>query len=112
MPVTVFPSSDDVSDDGLCECCLCARAGSGTLDASRAFVCATASDSGICLAVPCRATHGYLDTLRILGFSVFRIRILATSKYPYSDTVCGYLHTAQAGLRVPFLGCIPAFFGL
>ena len=24
-----------------------------------------------------RATHGYLDTLRILGFSVFRIRILA-----------------------------------
>ena len=34
------------------------------------------------------------------------------NKYPYSDTVCGYLHTAQAGLRVPFLGCIPAFFGL
>ena len=32
-----------------------------------------------CISQSVRATHGYLDTLRILGLSVFRIRILATT---------------------------------
>ena len=53
-----------------------------------------------------RLTHGYLDTFRILGLSVFRIRILALPCIQYSGAVCGYRCISALCIQYADTGCI------
>ena len=55
---------------------------------------------------PARLTHGYLDTFRILGLSVFRIRILALPCIQYSGAVCGYRCISALCIQYADTGCI------
>ena len=46
-----------------------------------------------------RATHGYLDTFRILARACLRIRILCHLGIRIPDTVCGYHDVTQNDLK-------------